>query len=260
MEKWRTKPNANLSKYVDILYRAYKTDREAYEYIYDDLIENGADPKKIESQMETRMKKAEGVDKAPDLSKRYMSPDVEDKYDAKLKQIKKSDVWESANKDQKKNAEAALYDFLTSDSESMEKTREEAVALGIDETEYTLWQLAKEMAKDKGDGNEGFSKRERADAIQRLDLDSNTEWDLYLFNNEDDGASYARKQGVKSDTYANFIESLHKVDKPTKSGKYGSFTQEEAEAAIRKLKGLSQKEKAALWQSVNTKWKKNPFR
>ena len=61
--------------------------------------------------------------------------------------------------------------------------------------------------------------------------------------------------------YMGFLVSLDKYDKPTKSGKYGSYTQEEYRA-IKSLKGLSQKDKATLWQSVNSSWnaKNNPFR
>ena len=248
---------SNRKNFIDILYNAYNNDMKAYNLIYNDLIKSGVDAEKIKSGMETRMKKAEGVEKATELKKRYMTPETEKKYDSSLKRVKSSQTWRKASASERKEAEGYLYDFLTSTSEDMQATRTEARKAGIDETEYTLWQLAKEMANK--DGKDGLTTKERANAIKMLDLGSSTEWDLYLFNNESKGAEYAREKGVTADTYADFIESLYKVDKPTKTGEYGTFTQDEARKAVKSLKGLSQKEKAALWQSVNTKWKNNPF-
>ena len=260
MEKWRTKPASNVSKYVDILYKAYSTDNEDYEYIYDDMIKNGVDAKKIQNGMETRMKKSQGVKEVSELNKRYMEPAAEKKYDNSLNKIKSSKTWKSANTKQRKEAEAELYNFLTSTSEDMVKTRTEAKMYGVDETEYTLWQLAKEMANT--DGKDGLTKLEKANALKMLDLDSDSAWDLYLFKDDSKSATYVRDNGVQSDTYAEFIEALDKYDEPTKSGKYGSYTQEEAYRAINSLKGLSRQEKATLWQSVNSSWKakNNPFR
>ena len=172
MEKWRTRPASNVSKYVDILYRAYSIDSEDYEYIYNDMIKSGVDAETIENGMEERMKKAEGVEKASELKKRYMSPDVEKKYDNSLSKVRTSDIWEKANATQRKEAEADLYSFLTSDSEDMEKAREEAMLNGVDATEYTLWQIAIEMA-DQPKGEEGsgsYSAKEKAAAINSLNL------------------------------------------------------------------------------------------
>ena len=172
MEKWRTKPASNTSKYIDILYKAYSTDNESYEYIYKDMVESGVDAEKIQKGMETRMTKAEGVEKVSDLSKRYMTPDEEKRYDSSLNKVKSSKAWQSATLTQKKNAEADLYDFLTSTTDDMVKTRAEAREHGVDETEYTLWQLAIEMAEQpKGEkGNGSYDYKEKAEAINSLNL------------------------------------------------------------------------------------------
>ena len=250
----------NSKNFVDILFNAYNNDSEAYELIYKDMLKSGYDADKIKSGMETRMKKAEGVTEASELKKRYMTPETEKKYDSSLKRVQASQTWKSASSTQRKEAEAHLYSFLTEDGKEMEATRAEARALGIDETEYTLWKLAGEMVNADGKGD--LKAKEKAAAIQKLDLDSNTEWDLYLFNIDEDkakGARYAREQGVSADIYADFKEMLYEVDKPTKSGTLGTFTQDEVTKAIRNLNGLSQKEKRALWQSENLKSKKNPF-
>ena len=162
----------NNKNFVDILFNAYNNDSEAYEIIYKDMLKSGYDTKKIKDGMETRMKKAEGVKEAPELEKRYMTPETEKKYDNSLKRIQSSQVWKSASPAQRKEAEADLHSFLTSDSKDMEKLRAEARASGVDETEYTLWQLAIEMA-DQPDGQKGsgsYDLKEKAEAINSLDL------------------------------------------------------------------------------------------
>lgn len=172
MEKWRTKPASNVSKYIDILYKAYSTDNKDYEYIYNDLIKSGVDADKIRSGMETRLKKAEGVKEAENLSKRYMSPSDERKYDSSLSEVKTSDVWKSANETQRKEAKSDLYDFLTSDSKEMITTRAEAIKFGVDETEYALWNLAISMAdQPKGQkGSGSYDYKEKAEAMNSLNL------------------------------------------------------------------------------------------
>lgn len=162
----------NSKNFMDILFNAYNNDEEAYKTIYNDMLDSGYDADKIKSGMETRMMKAEGVKKTSELSKRYMTPAVEKKYDSSLSQIKSSGVWKSANSTQRKEAEADLYNFLTSDSKTMEETRAEAKAAGVDETEYALYQLAIEMADqpkgEKGSGN--YDYKEKAEAINSLNL------------------------------------------------------------------------------------------
>ena len=162
----------NNKNFMDILFNAYNNDRKAYEFIYNDMIKSGYEANKIQTGMETRMKKAEGVKQVSQLSKRYMTPDKEKKYDSSLNKIKSSQAWKSATSTQRKEATADLYDFLTSTSEAMEKTRTEARAFGVDETEYTLYQLALEMADEpKGqEGNGSYTTSEKAEAISLLNL------------------------------------------------------------------------------------------
>jgi hypothetical protein len=109
------------------------------------------------------------------------------------------------------------------------------------------------------DGKDGTNAKEKAKAMKLLNMPSDTEWGLYLLNNDSKGATYAYESGIDSNIYAEFIEMLYAVDQPTKSGKLGTFTQDEAVDAINQISGLSRQEKAILWQSVNTTWKKNPY-
>lgn len=312
--------SGNRSSFIDILYNAYKNDREAYEIIYNDLIENGITDEDIKDGMETRMKKAAGTTEVSDLDKRYMSPEDERRYDNKLKQINESDVWKKANEDQRKDAKADLYYFIASAGEKAKKTRKEAAEYGVDETEYVLWQLAKSIADDSNDNNDSMNEKEKSDAIGMLpglgdseiayfynteeadkayengmdmrnyaefkgatadlkgkgkesaiadtilqmDVDDDTAWDLYLTKYSNKGVDYALENGIEGNTYLKFIASLDLVDKPTKSGKYGSYTQDEVKNALRldMFDDLSREEKAVLWQSMDTTWaeKNNPFR
>ena len=61
---------------------------------------------------------------------------------------------------------------MTSKDENIVKTREEAKAAGVDETEYALWQLAIEMAdQPKGEkGHGSYDYTEKAEAINSLEL------------------------------------------------------------------------------------------
>ncbi len=196
-EKLRTKPSTNLDTYVDILYKAYETDNEAYEYIYNDMIQSSLEPEKIKSKMESRMKKAEGVEKTEDLSKRYMSPSDERKYDNSLKQIQSSRAWQSANATQKKDAKASLHNFLTSTSESMEEKRAEARSKGVDETEYILWELAKEVVIG---GDDSWNAVKKAAAISLIDL-GNSEL-AYFYDTETADKAYTG--GVSIENFAKF--------------------------------------------------------
>jgi hypothetical protein len=213
MERWRTKPASNTSKYIDILYKAYSTDNEAYEYIYDDLIKSGVDAEKIQSGMETRMKKAEGVEKSSDLSKRYMSPDDEKKYDNNLNKIKSNKAWKSANAKQRKNAEADLYNILTSTSKEADEIRAKAKENGLDETEYVLWQLAKEMADKPTDKGEygTYTGVELADALAYLDVDDDTAWDMYLSSKDYDEGHKARESGIDAELYARTDYEMYNI-------------------------------------------------
>lgn len=195
----------NSKNFMDILFNAYQNDRAAYEFIYKDMLKSGYEADKIQSGMETRMKKAEGVSKASELTKRYMTPADEKKYDNSLKKLQASKPWKSANAEQKKNAEANLYNFLTSTSEGMEKIRVEARAFGVDETEYTLWQLAKEMSDD---GNGLLNAREKAKAVEMLDL-NNSEL-AYFYGTETSDTAYA--YGLSIENFAMFKGAVSELE------------------------------------------------
>lgn len=110
-------------------------------------------------------------------------------------------------------------------------------------------------------GDNSVKKSEIVDIISGMDIDSDDAWTLYLSKYDSMSGTYARDNGIDGNTYIEFLDALDAADKPTESGKYGTYTQDEAYEAIKNLKGLSRQEKAVLWQSVNLNWKakNNPF-
>ena len=126
----------------------------------------------------------------------------------------------------------------------------------IDQDDLTMFYAGKaEAGKDNS-----VKKSEVVNVISGLNITDDDAWTLYLSDYDSKGANYAHDNGIEGFSYIEFLEALNSVDEPTESGKYGTYTQEEAKRAALQLKGLSKQEKAILWQSVNTKWKNNPFR
>lgn len=194
----------NSKNFIDILFNAYNNDREAYEFIYNDMIKSGYDAEKIEKGMEERQKKAEGVTEVSDLSKRYVSPEYEQEYDSMLDEVMSTKVWKSASEEQQKDVEADLYEILTSTSETTEETREKLDKYGIDETDYVLWNLAREMAdKPSESGKYGsYTNEELAVALSKMNVDDKTAWALYLSGNDTEKAREAKKHGIDAELYA----------------------------------------------------------
>lgn len=99
----------------------------------------------------------------------------------------------------------------------------------------------------------------RANATQRS-VAENALFELVTGNDKmldklEDGARY----GVSDTEYALYQMALSMADKPTDSGKYGTYTNGEVEAAIKML-GLSRKESSWLWEAQGKNAKSNPFK
>ena len=71
----------------------------------------------------------------------------------------------------------------------------------------------------------------------------------------DGGAAY----GIDEADYLLFRLALDLVDQPTESGKTGSYTNDEVEAAIEMLSGLSDEARSYLWSSQGKSDKSNPW-
>ena len=201
MEKaiYKVSNDGNLSRFVEVLYKAYQTDKDTYQHIYDDLIASGIDAEDIRDKMEKVMKKAENVKSVDDLEQRYLNPQFQSEYDSKMGTIQKNKLWSKASDAQRDKLEDNLYELIigSKDGEKLQEKIDGGKSVGLDDTEYLLYRLALDM-----------------------------------------------------------------YDQPTENGKMGTFTQDEAEDAIAAIAGLTDKERAYLWQSTNKGWKedKNPWR
>ena len=71
----------------------------------------------------------------------------------------------------------------------------------------------------------------------------------------DGGAAF----GIDEADYILYRLALHMVDQPTESGKLGTYTNEEVEAAINMLSGLSDKARGYLWEAQGKSEKSNPY-
>ena len=112
---------------------------------------------------------------------------------------------------------------------------------------------------DKKENDEKFTRYDVIDVVQDMAQTSDDMWRMYLTEYDSKGDRLAYDNGIDGETYLLFLEALKKADKPNDSGNLGTYTQAEAKAAIGSMKGLTQKEKRTLYQSVNTTWKKNPY-
>lgn len=117
-----------------------------------------------------------------------------------------------------------------------------------------------EVASTKKANDDKITKQQVADIALDMAQNDSEVWKMYLSMYDGEGDKYAYNKGIYGEDYMYFLEALEDVDTPSKSGKYGTYTQDEARWAVNRLSGLSRQEKAILWQSVNTTWKKNPYR
>lgn len=79
---------------------------------------------------------------------------------------------------------------------------------------------------------------------------------LKLQEKIDGGAAY----GIDEADYLLYRLALHVVDQPSESGKLGSYTGDEVEAAIDMLTGLDDEARAYLWEAAGKSEKSNPYK
>ena len=192
---------ANTGRYAGILWKAYQNDQEQYKTLYERMVADGIDEEKLKSAMENRMKKAEGVNKASDLSQRYMSPEQKSRYDGLHKGLERSSLWRQASGEERERVEDKLYSLV---------------------------------AETSTENSAGTKLQEKIDA--------------------------ARKAGISEGEYVLYLLALSMADEPNSNGNYGSYTNDEQEAALDMLDGLSREDKSWLWMSTHDSDKNNPYK
>ena len=117
-----------------------------------------------------------------------------------------------------------------------------------------------EVNSTKKENGDYISKQDVVDIILNSTQNDADMWNMYFTMYGSNNDAYAYDNGIEGETYMQFIKTLNKYDEPNNAGKYGTYTQDEVENAINSMEGLSREEKAILYQSANTTWKRNPFR
>ena len=138
----------NRNGFMDILYASSVDDPEAYELIYEDMVESGITEEQIRTAMERRMKDAQGVASVEKLAQRYLTPSQERTYARLHSQVTSSPVWRAATSEQQKAVDQALYD-LTAGTDAGVKMQEKinsGADYGISEVDYLLYLTALEIA------------------------------------------------------------------------------------------------------------------
>ena len=161
----------NSGDFMDILYNAYANDRKAYEIIYADMVKSGYDADKIKSGMETRMKKAQGVESVADLKERYLAPEQSKQYEQGRKKLAGSALWKKATVQQRKAAEDDLYEMIagTDDGERLKEKVSGGAVYGLSESEYLLYRLALSMADEPNDSG-GMGTYTNAEVERAIDM------------------------------------------------------------------------------------------
>ena len=166
--------STNAPNFMDILYNAYINDPKAYKIIYADIVAEDrlatatmTTEQRIANGMESRMKKGQGVESVKDLETRFLSPAQEKAYESHHKAAERSRVWKSASEIQRQAFDEALHALVTGSSEGM-KLKEKAAAgaaHGVSETDYILYQLAKDVVSQDGNSNTSQAEAEAAAAM-----------------------------------------------------------------------------------------------
>lgn len=153
--------DGNRKNFLDLLYKAYENDREAYEIMYEDMVMSGFDPEAIRKGMESRMKKEQGVESVEDLTERYLTPEQERTYDRLYGELSHSRVWRAADDGQRAEVEDNLYQLAvkTDAGQRLQEKIDGGAAYGVSEADYLLYLAALEVADAE---NEDRSKRNGA--------------------------------------------------------------------------------------------------
>lgn len=209
--------------------------------------------------------KVDGVrkDLTADEYVRYATLKGEKSYKL-VSDLVKSNAYKKLSDDEKVKAIEEAYDYANQKAKQTisnykpDAWVKKADAFGANVGNYISFKTEVSGTKEENGGK--ISKQEVADIILDMAQNDSETWKMYLSMYDSEKDKYAYNKGIDGETYMYFLEALNDVDEPTESGKYGTYNQKEAQRAVGQLSGLSREEKAVLWQSVNTSWKRNPFR
>ena len=308
-------------EFYDALYDAMDEDFESYKRIYDDLYrmvyeqklekikEDGEIPesdweeeaekealKAITSNMENRMKKAEGVEKVEELSERYLNPYEKEGYDKTINSLpggKNNALIQEYAKGKNRDDDDAQYDVLVEayakDPSAYNTIYRDMISSGIAEDKIrsaieNRWKNAQNVEsvddlqkrwlspEEETEYNKTLEEIKRSSiwsgaSAEQRDKTLAKLYDLAVKTDKEDSAGTkmqkkidgGKEYGLTESEYLLFLVAQQMTDKPNKNGNLGSYTNDERRAAIKML-GLSREESAYLWEVAGGHPNSNPWR
>ena len=230
--------------------------------LYDETGESGVFPSRADKYFTVD---GERKDLTADEYVRYATLKGEKSYKA-VTDLVNSSAYEKLSDEEKAKAIKEAYEYANQKAKQTISNYEPEAWVGKADDFSNVGNYLSfraEVSSTKKQNGEELSKEQIADIALDMAQNDAEVWKMYLSTRPNGGSEsdlYAYDMGIDGETYMYFLESLNEVDTPSKSGKYGTYTQDEAKKAVNRISGLSKQEKSILWQSVNTGWKKNPFR
>lgn len=119
-----------------------------------------------------------------------------------------------------------------------------------------------EINNAKNEKGKDFSKQDAIDIILDMAQSDSEIWKMYLSEYDAKKDVEAQKIGIKGEEYMTILKNMDKYDEPNKNGNLGTYTNDEISIAIDMTDGLTNREKAELWQSLtgSSSTKNNPWR
>lgn len=171
--KLTTDPEKYPGDYYDNLYKAFTNNKADYQTLYAEMIQDGFTPEKIKTNMEKRMKDAQGVKKVEELQERYLAPSEKKAYDAAKSKISRSEIWRAADQEKRDDVLGLLYELASGSNTAAAKSAREKIAdgaaYGLDETEYLLYKLALSMTGQPTESGK-FGSYTNAEVQEAIDM------------------------------------------------------------------------------------------
>ena len=178
----------------------------------------------------------------------------------------KSKSYKNLSNEEKVKAIEEAYDYANQKAkEAISKYKPETWvknADGFGSSVGNYLSFKAEVASTREANGDKISKEDAVDIILDMAQNDTETWNMYLSMFDSTGANYAKDNGVDGSKYVEFIDVLDKVDEPNENGKLGTYTNDEITEAIKNVPGISNRDRAILWQSfkVGKSSKNNPWR
>ena len=114
----------------------------------------------------------------------------------------------------------------------------------------------------KEEKGKAFSMQDEIDIILDNAQTDSEIWSMYLSNHDAKKDAEAYNMGIEGGEYMTVLQNMDKYDEPNKNGNLGTYTNDEISIAIDMTDGLTNSQKAELWQSMtgSKSTKNNPWR